>query len=485
MRNIYLVARRDYLGYVSAWGFWLGMLLTPIIIVASMTIPSLLRENQPIRYFAVIDTDGDFTAALDRDLTNSRVNSVVAQLAQLSASPPEGFDPQSLQRFRAGIQGGMTPEDALAQAAPGVSVLVPEPDFVRVDPPSTDPVALAPYLRGDALLPGSEERELFAVIIREPDGSAITYLSEDVVNSGLKSAARRASQDLARRQLLGTVGLDPTMLAQAEASAPPIRDQKPGATGEARGVTVADRAPYIAAMVIAFVLWFLIFSVVNYLITGTIEERSNKIFDTLLTSVRLNELLAGKLLAVLALALTLMGTWALMGYGAASLFGGGVPANVAQFLGAVGDVLFKPGVIVPTVLSFVLGYLIYGSIFLAIGSLCDSLQEAQTLMSPMLILLMIPLFLLTLAVTDPKSTLLAAASWVPVFTPFLLILRLPNELPLAEVAGLIGLMAVTTALVLWGASKVYRAGAVHGAGTDSVARMLRGLVGLKPRKVEG
>jgi ABC-2 type transport system permease protein len=73
------------------------------------------------------------------------------------------------------------------------------------------------------------------------------------------------------------------------------------------------------------------------------------------------------------------------------------------------------------------------------------------------------------------------ASWVPLFTPFLLILRMPSDPPLWETLAQMALMAVTTALIVWGATKVYRAGAVHGAGIGDLMGMIKGAMGMKPK----
>jgi len=64
MRSIYLVARRDYLGYVSAWGFWLGLLFTPVLLGIFMLAPSLAAKSQPTRYYSIIEQGSEFTAAL-------------------------------------------------------------------------------------------------------------------------------------------------------------------------------------------------------------------------------------------------------------------------------------------------------------------------------------------------------------------------------------------------------------------------------------
>ncbi|MEM9225129.1 MAG: ABC transporter permease, partial [Pseudomonadota bacterium] len=177
---------------------------------------------------------------------------------------------------------------------------------------------------------------------------------------------------------------------------------------------------------------------------------------------------AGKLLAVLALALTLMAFWGL-GSTAIGLFvSSQMSPDVAQNALIVLGTVAKPSLFIPAIISFVLGYLMYGSLFLALGSLCDTIQEAQTLMTPLIVLLMAPLFMLTFAISDAQSTMISTMAWVPLFTPFLLILRMPTEPPLWEVLAQLGLMALAAMTILYLATRVYRAGAVHGAGVNDV-----------------
>jgi ABC-2 type transport system permease protein len=179
-------------------------------------------------------------------------------------------------------------------------------------------------------------------------------------------------------------------------------------------------------------------------------------------------LLAGKLLAVLLLALTLMAFWGI-GSGLMTWFmRESIPADVAKGLGSLVTAAANPALFVPAIISFVLGYLMYGALFLALGSLCDTIQEAQTLMTPLFVTLMAPLAMLAFAIQDAESAVIEIMAWVPFFTPFLLILRMPTEPPLWEVMAQLGIMALTTLLILHLATRVYRAGAVHGAGVNDV-----------------
>ena len=96
----------------------------------------------------------------------------------------------------------------------------------------------------------------------------------------------------------------------------------------------------------------------------------------------------------------------------------------------------------------------------------------------MMILLMLPMFAIFMAFQDPGSPLIDIASWIPFFTPFILILRMPHDPPMWEVIAQMAIMAATTALILWLATKVYRAGAVHGAGIGDMGSALKRMIGL-------
>ena len=306
-------------------------------------------------------------------------------------------------------------------------------------------------------------------MITRDAGSRITevgYWSNDVVESNLTSLAGDALRSLSRAWVLKSAGLDPLMVDRAELDLPGVVARIVGKGGKAAEVSNAERAPYFAAAAISFLLWLLVFSIVNFLIMGTIEERSNKIFDSLLTSVRLSELLAGKLIGVFALSATLMGVWAL--FAAAMIARTGDPA-VLTFAAAA----LRPELLLAGLAGFLAGYIMYAAMFLALGSLCDTIQEAQTLMSPLIIFLMVPLFVVTIAIRQPASPIIEMLSWFPPFTPFLMILRAPLHPPLWELLTQTVLMAGFAGLALFLSVRVYRAGAVNGAGVSQAFSWLK------------
>lgn len=469
IRSTYLVTRRDYLGYVSAWGFWLGLLFTPIILGIFILAPTFAQNAQPTRYFTIIEQGTTFTDALRDNLSGSDARVARAMLDPLAIV--DDTESEKITTFDAAIDAGASVSDAFQQAG-GDPALLPRQDFLEIDPPVTSSTDLAPYLLGETLIDTADgPQPLFAAFVVNDASGEIEYWSENLQARTLISAARQAENELQLDRALAAVNVSREVLTEAREAQRDVKQQRVRIGAEAdttSEVTQTDRAPFLVSIMMAFSLWFLIFSVINYLLMGTIEERSNKIFDSLLTSVKLPHLLAGKLLAVLLLALTLMAFWGL-GSGLLTWFmRDSITPDVAQVLGSLGTAAANPALFVPAIISFVLGYLMYGAMFLALGSLCDTIQEAQTLMTPLFVTLMAPLAMLAFAIQDAESALIEITAWIPFFTPFLLILRMPTEPPLWEVMAQLGIMALTTLIILHLATRVYRAGAVHGAGVNDV-----------------
>ncbi|MEO9971896.1 MAG: ABC transporter permease [Hyphomonadaceae bacterium] len=466
MRNILLVFRRDYMSYVSAWGFWLGLAAMPILILFGVFMGGLAASSTPVRYYAVIENSPVYGPAIEQSFVRDR-EEIEATLAELSAQT--GID-----------------ADISAIADENISL----PDFVRIDPPANTIDELRPWLLGEREVDGPDgAKPLFAAIIIPADGGKIEYWSEEINVDGLTSRLGRVSRQVARDQFLAEANVDPDILDRADDAALGIEQRRvrtvEAEAADGNDVTFADQAPRFLALGICYFMWGVLFSTGQYLLMGTIEERSNKIFDTLLTSLRLPQLLAGKLLAVLGVTFTMMGVWSLLGFVITAAGASQLPGEVRQIMYDIIGAGLQPKILVPTFFSFVFGYLIYGSIFMALGSLCDTVQEAQTLLSPLILILMMPMFMIMLAFNDPTSPIVAFVSWVPIFTPFLLILRVPNDPSIWIIVSQIGLMAVTSFVILWLSTKVYRAGAVHGAGvSDATAWMKRLIPGMGKKKSE-
>ena len=483
IRQTYLVTRRDYLGYVSAWGFWLGLLFTPVLFAAGIILSGLAESAQPTRYYTVIEQGTTFSNALRAEMSTSQ--SEIARTMVDPVAALEGRDSEKITQFDEALKAGDTVEEAFIKAGGNPDVL-PRQDFFEVEAPVRSSAELGPYLTGESTIATPEgPQPLFAALVVNETTGEIEYWSENLQSRTLMSAARRAEADLQLDRALEAVNISRDVLTEARAARREVTQQRVRSSGEedvGTAVTNDDRAPFFVSIAMAFSLWLLIFSVINYLLMGTIEERSNKIFDSLLTSVKLPHLLAGKLLAVLMLSFTLMLFWGLGSAVLTFVARDAIPADASAFLGTLASAAMNPALFLPAILSFLLGYLMYGSMFLALGSLCDTIQEAQTLMTPLIITMMVPLLMVVFAIEDAESAVVEIMSWIPFFTPFLLILRMPTEPPIWEVLAQIGLMTFMTLLILYLATRVYRAAAVHGAGVNDVTAFFGKLLPGKKRE---
>ena len=140
------------------------------------------------------------------------------------------------------------------------------------------------------------------------------------------------------------------------------------------------------------------------LLTNIIEEKSNRIIEVLLSSVTPGELMMGKLLGIAAIGLTMVGSWILATVTILSWKAGTTTAVAGQVL----VVLNSSSLIPMFAVYFLFGYLIYAASILALGSVCNTLKEAQSYMGIITMLMMVPLMTMTFIPKDPNGPLAAS-----------------------------------------------------------------------------
>ena len=421
MREIYLIARREYLAYVGAWGFWLSLATAPLLLALFLLGPLMAGRAEPARVLTVIAADVHAADA------------IVAAFAARDA-------------------------DAL-------------PRYVFVAPPGPTPAAIAPYLTGvRAVDVAGRPQPLFAAFIVRGTGEtvALDYWSTNLTDTAPAERAMRALSERMRGEALAARGLAPADSERIGRLEPRLAQFDPRARAGAGAVTSRERAPFIVGAAFALLLWSAVVGVANMLLTGVIEEKSNKILDSLLTSATPLQILIGKLCGVAAVSFTLFGFWGLMGSAAMSMAAHGRTGLIAN----IADAALDPGLLAMFVALFVGGYLIYGAIFLGLGALCDTLQEAQSLVGPVVLVLTLPILLLGPAFTNPNAPLVVGAGWFPLFTPFVMMMRAPAGLSPGEIAATLALLAATAAAALTLSARVFHAGVVNQASAASIRRRL-------------
>lgn len=463
MSRILLIARREFLAYAKTVGFWLSLLAFPLFAVLGGAIPALIKHAEPVREAVIIDetpAGSGLAAAVRQALETERGRADIAAL-RMAAVPEAGTAGGDRVR-QAAEQGGFDAGlEALRKESPRAAAgfKAPKPAFELVEAPA-DLAAAAPGEARDALArryvgeDAPEGRKLNAVVfLTETDGKPAARVwtgraTDDVVEDAVRDALKSAN----RSRVFVASGIDPAVVTETERFRPEVSVFSPrAASGGA--VSFRDKLPVVVGLMVGFILWSLIITGASILLNSVMEEKSNKILEVLLSSASATEILAGKVLGVALLTLAVLGAWG--GIGAV-----GLVVALPDVARDVGSVLLTNGLFVYFLLFLVGGYLMYAVLFAAIGAFCDTPRDAQTLMGPIMMVLVAPLLVMQMAIRTPDATVVKVMSLIPPFTPFVMAARAPSGPPLIEIIGSLVGMFLFAAVMVWAAGRAFRAGAL-------------------------
>lgn len=225
------------------------------------------------------------------------------------------------------------------------------------------------------------------------------------------------------------------------------------------------RVEELAGMLVAFVgAFFLYFVLVVYgtmVLRAVQEEKTGRIVEIIISSVRPWQLMLGKILGVGAVGLTQLGIWLGAGAAVALLAAPFVVSTVAalELPVEVADFLPAPGLVSFFVVCFLAGYFIFASLFAAVGAVCSTEEEAQQLQVPVVLLVLVPFFMLMPVLEDPDGVLAVPASLFPWFSPVLMFARVAvGSPPWWQVALSVVLMLAALLVTAWVAGRIYRTG---------------------------
>jgi ABC-2 type transport system permease protein len=451
MNRTLLIARREYAAYAKTVGFWLSLLAFPLFAVLGGAIPILMRTSEPVRSVVLIEEGpaaqglaGSVQDALRRDAERRAERAAQAQDAAVKATgiPKEAVE-QAQRSQGAGLRDSLNRQRlrivdapaAVASAAPGQAQEVAVRELLTADVDRDQRIDSVVFLTRDA-----EGRPAARVWTRRATDDTV----EDFIREALQAANRR--------QVFEAAGIDGAVVAETERFRPDVRAFSPQSASGGE-VSFRDRLPSVIGLASAFILWSLIITGASILLNSVMEEKSNKILEVLLSSASATEILTGKVLGVALLTLTVLLVWA--GIGAAGL--------LASFPGTardIGEIVLQGGMIWYFVAYAVGGYLMYAVLFAAIGAFCETPRDAQTLMGPIMMILVIPIIVVQMALRTPDAPLVKIMSWIPFFTPFLMPARAPAEPPAYEVFGTMAGMFAMALVMVWIAGRAFRAGAL-------------------------
>jgi ABC-2 type transport system permease protein len=330
----------------------------------------------------------------------------------------------------------------------------------RVRRGQLDAYVVIPAAAAEVPAPGAGTPPALEYHSDNPTDNVIRNWLPAVVNAEVRARRCRAAgvdASLAAR-LNQPLGLDNFGLVERKA---PEASDAPGAPA----VTTAEKVDRIrtagAPVALLIVMFMIIVSTTPQLLNSVMEEKLSKISEVLLGSVTPFELMMGKLLGNAGIAAVLAAIYVAGGYAVAAYYG---------YADAV-----PPALLAALALYLFLAILLFGSLFLAVGAACSELKDAQSLMMPVLILLMLPMLVVSAIINNPSSTLSVGLSLFPPASPYLMLMRMAmRPTPPAWQVGLSIVGTTLTALFcVWAAAKIFRTGLLMQGKAPSYRELVR------------
>lgn len=444
MIKVFHIAVREFLATVLTKGFLFGILFPPLMIaIMSILMPMLMNKAAPKvkGHVAIIDATGEVAPRLERAFTEDAIRQ------RREKRNAEMFD-----------QSGVPKQVQKAAAANAAQTAEPAPDLtLKTLPADTDVEAAKAAIRQDAAAGAdgkvatdvADPRLALVVIPRaavtpetgKPYGGFDLFVTPKLdieVRGDVEAQVRDAIVDARITAAKMDIQAVRAITNRPEASTKAITS-----TGEKKGSEVAQLLIPGAFMLL---LWISVFTCGQYLLSSTIEEKSNRVMEVLLSAVSPIQLMAGKILGQMCVGIVM-----LVLYGGAGIFGL-VAAAMLDFID-LSNLIYLG-------IYFVIAFSLIACLMAAVGSAVNDIREAQSLLGPIMIVLIIPMMLWMPILRNPNSMFAQVASFVPPISPFVMVLRVAGseKIPTWQIPASIVVGFISVGVFLWAASKVFRIG---------------------------
>ncbi|MEZ4389236.1 MAG: ABC transporter permease [Candidatus Krumholzibacteriia bacterium] len=414
MSKVLTVIRKEYLERVRSKAFLIGTLIGPALmglLVLGPTLVARVAEDQD-RTVGVVDATGEVGAALAAKLAELGDDHVTLRILDCGGGDACVDELKALVRSEAVDAGLVIPADFFEH---------PKPVFYNTS-------VGAEVLRGDALSPA--------------------------LNRVLREERFKREGVAADRQTY--------LLASADWSSLTLTEGAEEQSNADVGI--------IGGIVMVMMIYFMVLVYGQQNLTVVIEEKSSRMVEVLLASLKPEELMFGKVMGIGLATLTQVAVWTLAGVAlsAQGIAVGGANINLT---------LFGPWFWINFLLFYFLGYFLYASLFAGIGAMCNSIQDAQQFSGPLTMGLVLPIMLMMLVIKAPDQTVATVLSLVPFFSPILMFMRISvSSPPVWQVVLSWLLLGLTIWWSVKASGKLFRAGILlYGASPTwkSLAQALR------------
>lgn len=437
------VAKREFVSTVATKGFVIGVIIFPLIMVGAIMIIPRLMDDKPPTYvgeIAIIDRTG-WAGDEGRTLTD---NLRAVYTKEYLAAELEAAKQQA--RQAAGEQLGKAGEMAAEQAVEQQLGDIPE---ITVTPLPAEADLEA---QKERLLEGTAfDGGLLAIIVLDdhavtkgPEGyGAYEAFLRANLDDRFQGPLRNKVTETIRNARIAQSGLDGGEIRSMWTvnAGRPVEVTETGERASSGGGT-----KILVAVAFMMLLWIAVMTGGQYLMTTVITEKSNRVMEVLLSAVSPRVLMTGKIIGQMGVALAILAVYLAIGLVALNRFGY-MDLVSAQSLGLV-------------IVYFFIAFFLLASLMAAIGSAVTEITEAQALLTPIMMVLIIPWMLFMPLTRNPNSTFATVVGLIPPISPFAMVIREAgtDPIPLWQHAAAIVIGIISVFVAIWATAKIFRIG---------------------------
>lgn len=239
---------------------------------------------------------------------------------------------------------------------------------------------------------------------------------------------------------------------------------------------------YALGVILTFLLYMCLLLYGQMVMTSIIEEKTNRVLEIVVSSVKPTQLMLGKICGIGLVAVTQIVIWGVLiaamsafvmpailpadisaqmtalNAGQLDMSTATVDTDLLQALAVMGNVGYLVGLFAMLILFLIGGFMLYAAIYAAIGSAVDNIQDAGQLQSVVIFPVIIGIVFGMTAASDPTSPLSFWTSMIPFTSPMVMMARIPSGIPAWEIIVSLALLFATFFLIVWVAAKIYRVG---------------------------
>ncbi|MFY9554864.1 MAG: ABC transporter permease [Blastocatellia bacterium] len=432
MKKVWVIIKREYIVRVRTRSFVIGTIISPLLLLGLVILPGFLaqRGSGGERQVTVLDQSGDsalFEAIKQRVETRG---------SRSDSDGEEGFGrPTQFVLTRQIVPRDQNPNDLIKRQSNGGGEKGSETSYLILGP--------------DVL-----------------DNKPPEYHAKNLSDFSIRALEESISAAISERRLM-RAGFDATKISDYMKPVD-LKKFKIGAGGESKEGGM--RQEFMVAFALLFFLYITVLFYGIFVMRGVIEEKQSRIVEVLISSVRPTQMMLGKLLGIGLVGLTQIGIWALS-TALLSLFGATLFASQGAKMPNI-----PVSLLIYFVVYFLLGFFLYATLYAMVGAIVSSEEDAQQVQLPVTMLIVMPMMIFGLVMSNPNSTSSILLSMIPFFAPTLMMLRIAViNPPLWQILASMAIMLATILGSVWVAAKIYRVGILMYGKRPSIAELGRWL----------